>query len=199
MKEIRHHGRDRRRDRRHVQEGRLKPSISSSNCKESKHHVCQRCTFLLRRPRPHAARRRHPRQRGQGDAWAPRAATSSSTSPTARRASPRTASPSPRKSSLTDKFENMGAQMVREVASKTNDSPATAPPPRPCSPQAIMREGLKLVAAGMNPMDLKRGIDMAVDRGRQGHRKARQEGASPPKKSPRSAPSPPTATRRSAR
>ena len=77
---------------------------------------------------------------------------------------------------LEDKFENMGAQMVREVAQKTNDWPATAPPPRPCSPQAIVREGAKSVAAGMNPMDLKRGIDIAVAAVVEGHREARQEG-----------------------
>ena len=63
---------------------------------------------------------------------------------------------------LEDKFENMGAQMVREVAQKTNDSPATAPPPPPCWRRRSCKEGAKSVAAGMNPMDLKRGIDIAV-------------------------------------
>ncbi len=65
---------------------------------------------------------------------------------------------------LADKFENMGAQMVREVASKTNDIwPATAPPPRPFSPRRSCAKAPRLVAAGMNPMDLKRGIDLAVE------------------------------------
>src|SRR3982074_3457969 len=63
---------------------------------------------------------------------------------------------------LEDKFENMGAQMVREVASKTNDPAGDGPPPRAVLAQAIRREGAKSVAAGMNPMELKRGIDIAV-------------------------------------
>src|ERR1700684_3818803 len=63
---------------------------------------------------------------------------------------------------LEDKFENLGAQMVREVASKTNDLAGAGPPPPPVLASSIMKEGLKLVAAGMNPMDLKRGIDIAV-------------------------------------
>jgi chaperonin GroEL len=63
---------------------------------------------------------------------------------------------------LEDKFENMGAQMVREVASKTNDAAGDGTTTATVLAQAIMREGLKAVAAGMNPMDLKRGIDKAV-------------------------------------
>ncbi|HJQ58881.1 MAG TPA: chaperonin GroEL [Vineibacter sp.] len=63
---------------------------------------------------------------------------------------------------LADKFENMGAQMVREVASKTNDVAGDGTTTATVLAQAIVREGTKLVAAGMNPMDLKRGIDMAV-------------------------------------
>src|SRR3974377_2173603 len=63
---------------------------------------------------------------------------------------------------LDDKFENMGAQMVREVASKTNDTAGAATTPSTVLAQAIVREGAKLVAAGMNPMDLKRGVDQAV-------------------------------------
>jgi len=61
-----------------------------------------------------------------------------------------------------DKFENMGAQMVREVASKTNDMAGDGTTTATVLTQAIVREGVKLVAAGMNPMDLKRGIDIAV-------------------------------------
>jgi chaperonin GroEL len=63
---------------------------------------------------------------------------------------------------LEDKFENMGAQMVREVASKTNDLAGDGTTTATVLAASIMREGLKLVAAGMNPMDLKRGVDVAV-------------------------------------
>jgi chaperonin GroEL len=63
---------------------------------------------------------------------------------------------------LADKFENMGAQMVREVASKTNDLAGDGTTTATVLAASIMREGLKLVAAGMNPMDLKRGVDIAV-------------------------------------
>ena len=63
---------------------------------------------------------------------------------------------------LSDKFENMGAQMVREVASKTNDSAGDGTTTATILAHAIVREGTKAVAAGMNPMDLKRGIDLAV-------------------------------------
>ena len=64
---------------------------------------------------------------------------------------------------LKDKFENMGAQMVREVASKTNDIAGDGTTTATVLAQAIVREGSKAVAAGMNPMDLKRGVDMAVE------------------------------------
>jgi chaperonin GroEL len=63
---------------------------------------------------------------------------------------------------LDDKFENMGAQMVREVASKTNDSAGDGTTTATILAHAIVKEGIKLVATGMNPMDLKRGIDLAV-------------------------------------
>ena len=63
---------------------------------------------------------------------------------------------------LEDKFENMGAQMVREVASRTNDEAGDGTTTATVLTQAIVREGAKSVAAGMNPMDLKRGIDKAV-------------------------------------
>ena len=63
---------------------------------------------------------------------------------------------------LTDKFENMGAQMIREVASKTNDLAGDGTTTATVLAQAIVREGVKAVAAGMNPMDLRRGIDLAV-------------------------------------
>ena len=63
---------------------------------------------------------------------------------------------------LADKFENMGAQMVREVASKTNDVAGDGTTTATLLAQSIVREGLKSVVAGMNPMDLKRGVDLAV-------------------------------------
>src|SRR5260221_934970 len=63
---------------------------------------------------------------------------------------------------LEDKFENMGAQMVREVAQKTNDLAGDGTTTATVLAQAIVKEGAKSVAAGMNPMDLKRGIDIAV-------------------------------------
>ncbi|MFO0447479.1 MAG: chaperonin GroEL [Pseudomonadota bacterium] len=63
---------------------------------------------------------------------------------------------------LSDKFENMGAQMVKEVASRTNDEAGDGTTTATVLAQAIIKEGLKAVAAGMNPMDLKRGVDLAV-------------------------------------
>jgi chaperonin GroEL len=64
---------------------------------------------------------------------------------------------------LEDKFENMGAQMVKEVASKTSDVAGDGTTTANLLAQAIYREGVKAVAAGSNPMDIKRGIDKAVD------------------------------------
>src|SRR5437899_5016836 len=63
---------------------------------------------------------------------------------------------------LTDKFENLGAQLIREVASKTNDAAGDGTTTATVLAQAIVVEGLKSVAAGMNPMDLKRGVEKAV-------------------------------------
>jgi chaperonin GroEL len=77
---------------------------------------------------------------------------------------------------LEDKFENMGAQMVREVASKTNDLAGDGTTTATVLAQAIVREGAKNVAAGMNPMDLKRGIDMAVAAAIEDIKKRFQEG-----------------------
>ena len=100
---------------------------------------------------------------------------------------------------LSDKFENMGAQMVREVASKTSDVAGDGTTTATILAAAIVREGAKSVAAGMNPMDLKRGVDLAVEavvKDLQGRARRR----SPPRRrSPRSARSPRTATPRSAR
>src|SRR5512135_2805152 len=64
---------------------------------------------------------------------------------------------------LEDKFENMGAQMVREVASKTSDQAGDGTTTATVLAHAIVREGAKAVAAGMNPMDLKRGVDLAIE------------------------------------
>src|SRR5438270_12759426 len=64
---------------------------------------------------------------------------------------------------LEDKFENMGAQMVREVASKTSDVAGDGTTTATILAHAIVREGAKSVAAGMNPMDLKRGVELAVE------------------------------------
>ena len=94
----------------------------------------------------------------------PKGRTWSSTRASVPRASPRTALPSPKEIELKDKFENMGAQMVREVASKTNDAAGDGTTTATVLAQAIVREGIESVAAGMNPMDLKRGIDLAVIR-----------------------------------
>ena len=76
---------------------------------------------------------------------------------------------------LDDKFENMGAQMVREVASKTNDIAGDGTTTATVLAQAIVQEGHKAVAAGMNPMDLKRGIDLAVDRRRRGRSSSQRQ------------------------
>src|ERR1700723_1136650 len=64
---------------------------------------------------------------------------------------------------LDDKFENMGAQMVREVASKTNDNAGDGTTTATVLAYAIVKEGAKSVAAGANPMDVKRGVDLAVE------------------------------------
>src|SRR5262249_25655690 len=64
---------------------------------------------------------------------------------------------------LKDKFENMGAQMLKEVASKTSDVAGDGTTTATVLAQSIVQEGMKYVAAGMNPMDLKRGIDQAVE------------------------------------
>ena len=77
---------------------------------------------------------------------------------------------------LDDKFENMGAQMVREVASKSSDFAGDGTTTATVLAQAIVKEGSKSVAAGMNPMDLKRGIDLAVEHVVEELQKELQEG-----------------------
>ena len=100
---------------------------------------------------------------------------------------------------LKDKFENMGAQMVKEVASKTSDVAGDGTTTATVLAQSIVIEGMKYVAAGMNPMDLKRGIDSAVHRRRRGAEEDQQAVQRPARKSRRSARSRPTPTSRSAR
>ena len=109
---------------------------------------------------------------------------------------------------LEDKFENMGAQMVREVASRTSDEAGDGTTTATVLAQAIVKEGLKSVAAGMNPMDLKRGIEQAValvvedikaqSRTVSGTEEIGQVGAIAAKARPRSAGRSPTRCRRSA-
>jgi chaperonin GroEL len=95
---------------------------------------------------------------------------------------------------LADKFENMGAQMVKEVASKTSDVAGDGTTTATVLAQAMIREGMKAVAAGMNPMDLKRGIDKAVAAVEE-LKKISPSPAARRRKSPRSARSRPTATK----
>lgn len=110
---------------------------------------------------------------------------------------------------LADKFENMGAQMVKEVASKTNDNAGDGTTTATVLAQALIREGAKAVAAGMNPMDLKRGIDQAVkaavvelkniSKPTTDDKAIAQVGTSRPTRTSRSATSLPKRCRRSAR
>jgi chaperonin GroEL len=99
---------------------------------------------------------------------------------------------------LKDGVENLGARLVREVASKTSDIAGDGTTTATVLAQAIMREGARNVAAGANPMDLKRGIDLAVESVVTRAQGDGQAGVGLTR-SPRSAPSRPTATRRSAR
>jgi len=92
---------------------------------------------------------------------------------------------------LKDKFENMGAQMVKEVASKTSDVAGDGTTTATVLAQSIVQEGMKFVAAGMNPMDLKRGIDKAVITAVAELKKVSKP-APPPPRLHRSAASPPT-------
>jgi chaperonin GroEL len=84
---------------------------------------------------------------------------SSSTSLSARRQSPKDGVSVAKEIELADRFENMGAQMVKEVASQTSDVAGDGTTTATVLAQSILNEGLKAVAAGMNPMDLKRGVD----------------------------------------
>ena len=99
---------------------------------------------------------------------------------------------------LKDKLQNMGAQMVKEVASKTSDNAGDGTTTATVLAQAIVREGMKYVAAGMNPMDLKRGIDKAVAALIEELKKASKP-PPPPRKSPKWVPFPPTRTPASAK
>jgi chaperonin GroEL len=108
-----------------------------------------------------AARRQHPRQRRQGDAG-PKGRNAvlekSFGAPTVTKDGVSVA----KEIELKDKFENMGAQMVKEVASNTSDEAGDGTTTATVLAQAIIREGLKAVTSGRNPMDIKRGIDKAV-------------------------------------
>ena len=99
---------------------------------------------------------------------------------------------------LKDKYENMGAQMVKEVASKTSDVAGDGTTTATVLAQAMLREGLKSVAAGMNPMDLKRGIDKAVIAAVEELKKISSR-VPTRRRSPKSAPSPRTRMPTSAR
>ena len=98
---------------------------------------------------------------------------------------------------LEDKFENLGAQMAREVAAKTSETAGDGTTTATVLAQAIVKEGSKAVAAGMNPMDLKRGVDLAVETIVADLQK-NSKMSSRTRRSPRSAPFPPTAIPRSA-
>ena len=99
---------------------------------------------------------------------------------------------------LKDKFENMGAQMVKEVASKTSDVAGDGTTTATVLAQSIIKEGMKYVAAGMNPMDLKRGIDKAVPQ-RSKNSKSSPSPAPPARKSHRWEVFPPIQIRKLAR
>ena len=99
---------------------------------------------------------------------------------------------------LEDKFQNMGCQMVREVASKTNDNAGDGTTTACVLAQAIVREGAKSVAAGMNPMDLSAASIWPFEPSSRTSRSVPRR-SSPPRRSPRSAPSPPMARRKLAR
>ena len=131
--------------------------------------------FRRRSPRPHGRRREHPGQCRQGHPG-PQGRNvvleRSFGAPTVTKDGVSVA----KEIELKDKLQNMGAQMVKEVASKTSDNAGDGTTTATVLAQSIVREGMKYVAAGMNPMDLKRGIDKAVTRpgrraeeGLQGH------------------------------
>ena len=102
---------------------------------------------------------------------------------------------------LNDPYENMGAQLVKEAASKTSDVAGDGTTTATVLAEAIYREGLKMIAAGHDPMALTRGIQKGVDKRRRGAGTSWPRRSTPRtrRKSPRSPPSPPTTTPRSAR
>ena len=102
---------------------------------------------------------------------------------------------------LHDPYENMGAQLVKEAASKTSDVAGDGTTTATVLAEAIYREGLKMIAAGHDPMALTRGIQKAVEKRRRGTAQAWPRRSTPRtrRRSPRSPPSPPTTTPRSAR
>ena len=126
--------------------------------------------------------------------WAPKAATWFSTNPFGAPRITKDGVTVAKEIELEDKFENMGAQMVKEVASRTNDEAGDGTTTATVLAQAIVKEGMKSVAAGMNPMDLKRGIDRLLPRLLQASRHAPAKSKTATKLL-RSAPSRPTAKR----
>src|SRR5262249_31793625 len=126
------------------------------------HNGCQGSQVFRRCARQDAARGRHPQQCREGDARSQgpqRRLDKSFGAPRVTKDGVTVA----KEIELEDKFENMGAQMVREVASKTSDIAGDGTTTATVLAAAIVKEGAKAVAAGMNPMDLKRGVDLAVE------------------------------------
>ena len=122
---------------------------------------------------------------------APRAATSRSTRSSAPRPSPTTASPSPRRSSSTTHFANMGAQLLKEAATKTNDVAGDGTTTATVLAQAIVHEGMRNVAAGANADAAQAGHRPGRRRGRREHQGAWRPRSRARTRSPRSPPSPP--------
>ena len=155
------------RRRHHGRRRLIRPHPPSTNSRRNSHGSKRRHVSRIR-PQPHRRRREHPGRRGQGD---PRPeGPQRGARALLRRARPITKDgvSVAKEIELKDKFENMGAQMVKEVASKTSDVAGDGTTTATVLAQAIVQEGMKYVAAGMNPMDLKRGIDKAVHRRRRG-------------------------------
>ena len=123
-----------------------------------RHHLTTR-TRAQRDP----ARRQQARRRGQGHPRPQGPQRRHREEVRLAHRSPRTASPSPRRSSSRIRSRTWARRWCRRSPPRPPTSPATAPPPRPCSPRRSIREGLKNVTAGANPMELKRGIDKAVE------------------------------------
>ncbi len=163
-------GRRPRRDRVRRTELR-QPNAGRPRGREDE-HGCQADRLQPRRPRSHPHGREHARRRGQGHARPQGPQRRHREELGLARSSTKDGVTVAKEIELAGKFENMGAQMVREVASKTSDKAGDGTTTATVLAQAIYREGLKLVDAGHNPMELKRGID-AGGRGRSSSRARR--------------------------